>query len=104
MDVAFKKLNITFPDENKSITAVEPLLFNPTILQAIDCIHKKRKHPDDKAVQEHLNKTVASNLDKETIGNIISELINQSILKNKNSSFKDTFYLKKEKEQVILKP
>ena len=41
MDVAFKKLNITFPDENKSITAVEPLLFNPTILQAIDCIHKK---------------------------------------------------------------
>lgn len=50
MDVAFKKLNITFPDENKSITAVEPLLFNPTILQAIDCIHKKRKHPDEKAV------------------------------------------------------
>ena len=37
---------------------------------------KKRKRLDTNAVYEHLKKTDTSNIDKETIGNIISELIN----------------------------
>ena len=36
------------------------------------------------AIYEYLKKTEASNIDKGTIGNIITELINQKILENKN--------------------
>ena len=103
MDVAFKKLNITSPDKTESVTADEPLLLKPKIKQAIDYIRNKRKNPDENAIYEHLSETETSNKDKETIRNIISELINQNILKNKNLSYEDSFYLKTKKEKVTLK-
>ena len=49
------------------------------MLKAIDYIREKRRRPDTNAIQDNLNKIEASNIDKETIGNIISELINQKI-------------------------
>ena len=63
------------------------------ILQAIEYIREKRKRPDTNAIYEHLKKTGASNIDKETIGNIISELINQKMLENKKSTYGDAFRL-----------
>ena len=87
-DAAFKNLNITSRNKykNGSITFDELLLFKPNILQAIDYICEKRKPPDTNAIYEHLEKAEASNIDKETIGNIISELINQKMLENKEIS------------------
>ena len=55
-------------------------------MQAIDCIGEKRKHLDKNAIYEYLKKTEASNIDKETTGNIITELTNQKILENKKSA------------------
>ena len=107
MDVDFKKLNITSPDKTESVTADEPLLLKPKIMQAIDYIRNKRKNPDENSIyehlSEHLSETGTSNKDKETIRNIISELINQNILKNKNLSYEDSFYLKTKKEKMTLK-
>ena len=75
------------------ISIFELFLFKPKILQAIECILEKRKRPDTNAIYEHLKKTGASNIDKETIGNIISELINQKMLENKKSTYGDAFRL-----------
>ena len=69
------------------------VLFKLKILQAIDDIREKRKSPDTNAIYEHLKKAEASNIDKETISNIISELINQKILENKKSAYEDSFGL-----------
>ena len=47
IDVAFKKLNITSNDINKSIpSSDEMLLFKPKILQAINFVREKKKRPD----------------------------------------------------------
>ena len=63
-------------------------------MQAIEYIREKRKRPDTNAIYEHLKKTEASNIDKETIGNIISEFINQKILENKKSTYGNSFRLR----------
>ena len=96
IDAAFKNLNISSKDKNKneSITSDELFLFKPKILQAIEYIREKRKRPDTNAIYEHLKKTEASNIDKETIGNIISEFINQKILENKKSTYGNSFRLR----------
>ena len=47
-------------------------------------------------------KTEASDIDKETIGNIISKLINQNILENKKSAYEDSFCLIRDKEKGTL--
>ena len=71
-------------------------------MQAIEYIREKRKRPDTNAIYEHLKKTEASNIDKETIDNIISELINQKILENKKSTYGDSFRLITGKEKDTL--
>ena len=104
IDAAFKNLNISSKDKNKneSITSDELFLFKPKILQAIEYIREKRKRPDTNAIYEHLKKTEASNIDKETIGNIISELINQKILEYKKSAYGNSFRLITDKEKDTL--
>ena len=104
IDATFKNLNISSKDKNKneSITSDELFLFKPKILQAIEYIREKRKRPDTNAIYEHLKKTEASNIDKETIDNIISELINQKILENKKSTYGDSFRLITGKEKDTL--
>ena len=47
-------------------------------------------------------KTEASDIDKETISNIISKLINQNILENKKSAYEDSFCLIRDKEKGTL--
>ena len=70
-------------------------------MRAIEYIREKRKRPYTNAIYEHLKKTEASNIDKETIGNIISELINQKILENK-LAYGDSFRLITDKEKDTL--
>ena len=71
-------------------------------MQAVDYIREKRKRSDTNAIYEYLKKTEASNIDKETIGNIITELTNQKILKNKKSAYGDSFRLITDKEKDTL--
>ena len=104
IDSAFKNLNITSHDKNKneSITSDELIFFETKVLQAIDYIREKRKRPDKNAIYEHLKNPEASNIDKETIGNIISESINQKILENKKSAYGDSYRLITDKEKETL--
>ena len=104
IDSAFKNLNITSHDKNKneSITSDELIFFKTKVLQAIDYIREKRKRPDKNAIYEHLKNLEASNIDKETIGNIISESINQKILENKKSAYGDSYRLITDKEKETL--
>ena len=69
-------------------------------MQAIECIREKRKRSDTNAIYEHLKKTKVSNIDKETIHNIISELTNQKILENKKSTYGDSFCLITDKGHI----
>ena len=71
-------------------------------MQAFDYIREKRKRPDTNTIYEYLKKTEASNIDKETLGNIISELINQKILGNKKLAYGDSFRLIADKEKETL--
>ena len=102
IDAAFKNLNISSKDKNEPITSDELFLFKSKILQAIDCIREKRKHLDSNAIYEYPKKTEAPNIDKEKIGNIITEFINQKILENKKSAFGDSFCLITDKEKDTL--
>ena len=84
IDVTFKKLYITSHDINESIpSSDEILLFKPKILQAIKFIREKKKRPNLNSIYEHLSKTGASNINKDTVYSIISELIKQEVLENK---------------------
>ena len=92
IDVAFKKLNITSHDINESIpSSDEILLFKPKILQAIKFIREKKKRPDLNSIYEYFSKSGASNISKDTIYSIISELIKQKVLENKKSAYGDSF-------------
>ena len=68
-------------------------------MRATDYIREKRRRPDTNAICDHLKKIETSNIDKETIGNIIPELINQKISKNKKSVYEDSFRLMTGKEK-----
>ena len=85
--------------KNESTTSDELLLSKPTNLQAIDYICENGKCQDTKAIYEHLKKHEASNIYKETIGSITSELINQKILENKKSADGNSFRLITDKER-----
>ena len=102
IDATFKNLNISSKDKNESITSDELFLFKPKILQAIDYIREKRKRPDRNAIYKYPKKTEASNIDKDTISNIITDLINQKILENKKSAYEDSFRLITDKEKDTL--
>ena len=56
---------------------------NQKFCKLLIALAKKRKRPDTNAIYEYLKKTEAPDIDKETIGSIITELINQKILENK---------------------
>ena len=96
-----KNFNITSQEKNKneSITSDQLLIFKPKNLRATDYIREKRRRPDTNAICDHLKKIETSNIDKETIGNIIPELINQKISKNKKSVYEDSFRLMTGKEK-----
>ena len=60
-------------------------LFKPKILKAIDQIKQKKKRPDINAIYEYLNKTDASNTDKNLIETILGNLIETNILVNRKT-------------------
>ena len=83
ISVAFEKLAITHSDLNANINISH---FKPKILEAID--HLKgisHKRPDVDSIFDFITKTTASNITKEVLADIITDLIKQNIIINKKS-------------------
>ena len=83
ISVAFEKLAITHSDINANINISH---FKPKILEAID--HLKgisRKHPDVDSIFDFITRATASNITKEALADIITDLVKQNIIINKKS-------------------
>ena len=81
--VAFEKLAITHSDINANINISH---FKPKILGAIDhlkCI--SHKCPDVESIFDFITRTTASNITKEALADIITDLVKQNIIINKKS-------------------
>ena len=77
--VAFEKLAITHSDINANINISH-------ILEAID--HLKgisHKRPDVDSIFDFITRTTASNITKEALADIITDLVKQNIIINKKS-------------------
>ena len=56
------------------------------ILDSIYKLREKKKCPDIDSIFDFLSKTVATNIDEDTLTNSISQLITQKVLVNKKTS------------------
>ena len=64
------------------------------ILKSIDKLRGKKKCPDLDSIFDFLSKTVATNIDKDTLTDSISQLITQKVLVNKKTpNGSDSLYL-----------
>ena len=93
---AFDKLKIT-PEKESSIKESSNNLGNgikTMILGSIDKLRVKKKRPDIDSIFDFLSKTVATNIDKGTLVDSISQLITQKVLvKKKTPNSYDYLYL-----------
>ena len=65
------------------------------ILDSIDKLRGKKKRPDIDSIFDFLSKTVATNIDKDTLTDSISQLITLKLLVNKKTpNGHDFFYLR----------
>ena len=84
---AFDKLKIT-PETACSIKVNSNNLENgikTMILDSIDKLPRKKKRPDIDSIFDFLSKAAATNVDKDTLTDSISQLITQKVLVNKNN-------------------
>ena len=56
------------------------------ILDSIYKLREKKKRPDIDSIFDFLSKTVATNINEDTLTNSISQLITQKVLVNKKTS------------------
>ena len=77
--MAFEKLGITHSDLNTSINISH---FKPKILEAIDHLKgisdKRHKRPEVDSIFDFITRTTASNITKEALADIITDLIKQN--------------------------
>ena len=93
---AFKRLSITTDDVDKN--EILPF-FKPKILNAIDSIRNRKKRADASSIFEEVSKHEASNIDKNTISELIDEMLKNNIIINKKSSFGDSLRRAAEKSE-----
>ena len=95
---AFEKLKIT-PETESSIKENSDNLNNGIkimILDIIDKLREKKKRPDKDFIFDFLSKTVATNIDKNTLADSISQLITPKVFVNKKTpNGYDSLYLSK---------
>ena len=90
---AFDKLKVTLETES-SIKENSDNLDNgikTMILDSIDKLKGKKKRPDIDSIFDFLSKTVATNIDKDTLADFISQLITLKVLVNKRLQTVKTF-------------
>ena len=64
------------------------------ILKSIDKLRGKKKRPDLDSIFDFLSKTVAINIDKDTLTDSIAQLITQKVVVNKKTpNGSDSLYL-----------
>ena len=76
--IPLEKLTITNDLEKNLENTETSSLFKPKILGAIDRIKEKKKRPDTDFIYDYLSKTKASNIDKVSIEQILSELVKKT--------------------------
>ena len=89
--MAFEKMPITptifHDDVNNSHSH-----FNEKIFQGIDRLKEVgHKRPDIHSISDFINKSTASNLTKESIEEIITNLVSKNLIINKKSNGRDCF-------------
>ena len=87
ISIAFDKLKKT-PKSESSIKENSNNVDNgikTMILDRIDKLRGKKKRPDIDSIFDFLSKTVATNIDKDTLTNSISQRITQKVLLNKKT-------------------
>ena len=89
--MAFEKMPITptifHDDVNNSHSH-----FNEKIFQGIDLLKEVgHKHPDIHSISDFINKSTASNLTKESLQEIITNLVNKNFIINKQLKVHDSF-------------
>ena len=87
ISIALDKLKIT-PESESSIKENSNNIDNgikTMILNRIDKLRGKKKCPDIDSIFDFLSKTVATNIDKDTLTDSISQLITQKELVNKKT-------------------
>ena len=83
ISVAFEKLAITHSDINANINIPH---FKPKILEAIDHLKSmSHKRSDVDSVFDFITRSTASNITKEALADIITDLVKQNIIINKKS-------------------
>ena len=66
--------------------------FNEKIFQGIDLLKEVgHKHPDIHSISDFINKSTASNLTKESLEEIITDLVSKNLIINKKSNGRDSF-------------
>ena len=90
VSVAFEKLAITHSDLNANINIFH---FKPKILEAIDHLKNiSHKRPDIDSIFDFLTRTTVSNVTKEALSDITTDLIKESvIINNKSINGHDSF-------------
>ena len=89
--MAFEKMPITptifHDDVNNSHSH-----FNEKIFQGIDLLKKVgHKRPGIHSISDFINKSAASNLTKESLEEIITDLVSKNLIINKKSNGRDSF-------------
>ena len=89
--MAFEKMPITptifHDDVNNSHSH-----FNEKIFQGIDLLKEVgHKRPDIHSISDFINKSTASNLTKESLEEIITDLDSKNLIINKKSNGRDSF-------------
>ena len=66
--------------------------FNEKIFQGIDLLKKVgHKRPGIHSISDFINKSTASNLTKESLEEIITDLVSKNLIINKKSNGRDSF-------------
>ena len=89
--MAFEKMPITptifHDDVNNSHSH-----FNEKIFQGIDLLKKVgHKRPGIHSISDFINKSTASNLTKESLEELITDLVSKNLIINKKSNGRDSF-------------
>ena len=96
MNSAFEKLRIA-SDESDRNNDID--ILKPKILDAIDQIRQRKKHPDADSIYDFIARTGATNINRELVEVVIEELIAKNdVFNKKTAQGQDSFYKVNEKE------
>ena len=79
-------------------------IFKPKILMAVDKIKEKKKRADIDAILNFIAQADATNIDKNTIKDFVTQLVAQKLLIKKNTSQGNESYHKTPTEEEIPQP